>query len=278
MILSSAATSPHPAPSPEATEDGTARLQVPVQEIFSSIQGEAVYVGKRQVFVRFAHCHLKCRYCDTPMTTPSGQCQVETVPGSGAIELLPNPMTPEALLTQIGQLLPFSRHHGVSFTGGEPLLYHRFLRALFPQLQEQYGSQLRKPVYLETSGTQPEFLQAVLPWVDVIAMDIKLPSSTGEAAQFQQHALFYEVARSRPETQLFIKVIFNAQTTDEELDAIRAIVADRTLPLILQPETDLETRRIHVSPADVLRVEQALARDFEDVRVIPQTHKMLQVL
>src|ERR1700760_4825663 len=83
----------------------------PLQEIFSSIQGEGVYVGKRQVFVRFAHCHLKCAYCDTPMTTADGHCHVETPPGSGHIERHPNPLQPETLVTLITDLLQTSLHH-----------------------------------------------------------------------------------------------------------------------------------------------------------------------
>ncbi|MBN1405468.1 MAG: 7-carboxy-7-deazaguanine synthase QueE, partial [Candidatus Omnitrophica bacterium] len=36
-----------------------------VLEIFSSIQGEGIYVGERQIFIRFAGCNLNCVYCDT---------------------------------------------------------------------------------------------------------------------------------------------------------------------------------------------------------------------
>ena len=247
-----------------------ATATAPVQEVFSSVQGEAVYVGKRQIFVRFAHCHLKCAYCDTPMTTPTGQCHVESVPGSGQTDLLPNPFTPERLLEVLNGLLPQAHHHSISFTGGEPLLYHRFLREVFPHVPVK--------TYLETSGTQADFLSEVLPWTDIIAMDIKLPSATREAAQFENHRAFYEVARSRPETELFIKLIFNNQTSEEELEAVRAIVSDKSLPLILQPETSLETQHVTVNPANIFRVEQWLSRHFEDVRVIPQTHKMMRVL
>jgi len=35
-------------------------------EIFSSFQGEGTLVGRRQIFIRFAGCPLRCSYCDTP--------------------------------------------------------------------------------------------------------------------------------------------------------------------------------------------------------------------
>ncbi len=244
----------------------------PLQEIFSSIQGEGIYVGKRQVFVRFAHCHLKCAYCDTPMTSSNGQCNVEIKPGSGEMTDYPNPLQPNDLIGIIQGLLPQAKHHSVSFTGGEPLLYHQFLKAVFPAIQAV------SKTYLETSGTQPQFLESVLPWTDVIAMDIKLPSSTGEAPQFDNHARFYTVTQQNPATECFIKLIFNEKTSLQELEAVRAIVTNRETPIILQPETSLADRKVYIRPAKVFEVENYLAAHFSDVRVIPQTHKMLNVL
>ncbi len=241
----------------------------PLQEVFSSIQGEGIHVGKRQVFVRFAHCHLKCAYCDTPMTTADGQCHVETPPGSGQIVHYPNPMQPATLVTIIEHLLQTTRHHSVSFTGGEPLLYHAFLKDVLPHVQQH------APTYLETSGTQPEFLEEILPWTDIIAMDIKLPSATQEPPQYGNHAAFYRVAQQKT---CFVKIIFNNETTQEELDAVKAIVTNRQTPIILQPETNLDDRKVYLKPQRMLEIEQTLSAWFDDVRVIPQTHKMLNIL
>lgn len=246
----------------------------PVQEVFSSIQGEGIYVGKRQVFIRFAHCHLKCAYCDTPMTSADGRCHVEMRPGSGEMNAYANPLSPDTLAGLAIDLLRSARHHSVSLTGGEPLLYHGFLVQLLPLIRAIV------PTYLETSGTQPEFFQEVADWVDIVAMDIKLPSATGEPSRFEEHAAFYRLAR---EKECFIKLVFNARATLDELEAIRAIVTDRDRPIILQPETclpenGLANQTVHIPPRRLFEIENALSVWFEDVRVIPQTHKMLQVL
>jgi organic radical activating enzyme len=206
------------------------------------------------------------------MTSSTGKCHVEVTPGSGQMTLIENPMNPTEVLSVLQKLIPLAHHHSISFTGGEPLLYHRFLGELLPHLQPLC------PIYLETSGTQPAFLEAILPWVDIIAMDIKLPSATGEPAQFENHATFYQVAQTRPDTELFIKLIFTAETTSAELEAVREIVQDRAIPIILQPMTSLTDRTVHISPLDIFRIEQTLSQTFQDVRVIPQTHKMLNVL
>ena len=36
-----------------------------IKEIFTSIQGEGLYIGQKQIFVRFSRCNLSCAYCDT---------------------------------------------------------------------------------------------------------------------------------------------------------------------------------------------------------------------
>jgi 7-carboxy-7-deazaguanine synthase len=262
----------------DTSGQATLGLQAPVQEVFSSVQGEGVYVGKRQIFVRFAHCHLKCAYCDTPMTTPDGRCHVEPIPGHGKTLMLDNPLSAEALLGVLKPLLAQAKHHSISFTGGEPLLYHRYLQAVFKAIQQHHPS---VKTYLETSGTQPDFLETVLPVTDIIAMDIKLPSTTHEAPQFDNHQAFYQLAKTRPQTELFIKLIVNANTPPDELEAVRTIVTDTQTPIIIQPETLLQDGPAQLRPlppSHLLAMENTLAQWFADVRVIPQTHKMLQIL
>ena len=36
-----------------------------ISEIFYSLQGESSFAGKLCVFIRFAGCNLRCKYCDT---------------------------------------------------------------------------------------------------------------------------------------------------------------------------------------------------------------------
>ena len=46
-------------------------MKAPIIEVFSSIQGEGLLIGRRQIFVRFAGCNLNCNYCDTPESRKS---------------------------------------------------------------------------------------------------------------------------------------------------------------------------------------------------------------
>jgi hypothetical protein len=42
-----------------------AKLQLKINEIFLSVQGESTWVGLPCVFVRLTGCDLRCTYCDT---------------------------------------------------------------------------------------------------------------------------------------------------------------------------------------------------------------------
>ncbi|HWI54270.1 MAG TPA: 7-carboxy-7-deazaguanine synthase QueE, partial [Desulfobacteria bacterium] len=89
-------------------------------EIFSSVQGEGLYLGVKQIFIRFAGCNLKCKYCDTPFEPETG-FRVEVPAGSGRFDLYQNPVTPDQIIDIIKRLDP-QLCHSISLTGGEPLL------------------------------------------------------------------------------------------------------------------------------------------------------------
>ncbi|MFM7468273.1 MAG: 7-carboxy-7-deazaguanine synthase QueE [Vampirovibrionales bacterium] len=260
----------------------------PVQEVFSSTQGEGPFIGLRQLFVRFAHCHLKCAYCDTPMHTPTGEAHFAPLPDEVSHTSLEldrtlhaNPISMHLVfehLKTIHQALP---HHSVSFTGGEPLLYHKALSVLMPEVQ-----QLGMKTYLETSASQPEFLSNVLHACDILAADIKLPSATQEPALFQAHQETLRLAYPVIPT-IFVKLIFNDHTSEEEMRLAQEVLlkaaSTRTqayeTPIILQPETALDAPfRLKASQQTMFQHQALwLKAGFKEVRVIPQTHKVLAV-
>ena len=247
--------------------------QAIVQEVFSSIQGEGPWVGVRQLFIRLAHCHLACQYCDTPMTTPSGMAYIEVSPGRDHWDTYDNPMDVQRLLQACQGLLSTAAHHSVSLTGGEPLLYPDFAASLFQQVQA-----LGLKTYLETSGTQPLKLAPVLPYTDLIAMDIKLESATGYKTPWLRHQRFYEVATSRSSTKTVLKVIASDNTTPEELRQLAEYIPDVSASIFIQPVTSLTgEQRPTVGAVQLLSLQASLSEFYQDVRMIPQTHKWLSV-
>ena len=250
-------------------------------EVFSAIQGEGLNVGTRQIFIRFALCDLRCHFCDSAHTwsVPS-ICRIERSPGLRNFEVYDNPVSLDLLLQWVQQLDRPSLHDSISLTGGEPLLHSAFLLQFLPQLQKCTGL----PIYLETGGHRPQQLAMVLPHLNSVGMDLKLPSVSGES-YWQEHAEFLQLCY-QANVELFVKVIVSSETDIAELHQAAELVANVSpkIPLFLQPVTPLD--RIQKSeqvilaptPAQVLTWQAQIKQLLKHVRVVPQTHKMLNQL
>jgi len=237
-----------------------------VAEIFSGIQGEGVFVGRRQLFVRVADCNLACRYCDTKTMLHAAACRAETAAGARAFETIENPVGAETAAAVLARLNGGAAHHAVSFTGGEPLTSPAFIAALAKPARKA-----GLKVYLETNGTLPAALERVLGRVDIVAMDIKLRSATGERNRFAANREFLRIARRK---DVFVKVVFDRRIRDAEIRAVRDIVrsANKPVPLVLQP-----VHSAKLPEQFLLSLHGRFSRGLDDVRIIPQTHKTLQV-
>ena len=240
-------------------------------EIFSSIQGEGLLAGYRQIFIRLAGCNLDCDYCDTAFEK-TGDCRVETRPGSASFDLLPQPLSLNTLLDILkGWLsaLP-GAHHSASITGGEPLLSAGILKLWLPEIQSLL------PVHLETNGTLCDELEEVIQHVDYISMDMKLPSTSGSRDLWDLHHLFLQKARTK---KVSVKIVVGNDTDIAEILRVTDIIAsvDLATPLFIQPMM-LCNGTIAVSANHILHLQELASRRLPDVRVIPQMHKLLGAL
>ena len=218
-----------------------------IAEVFESIQGEGIYLGEKQVFVRFYGCNLKCRYCDTNL-----DCYTE--------------YTPRELLHEI----KVYRHkfHSVSFTGGEPLLQKDFLKEA---MRLTHHANLKN--YLETNGTLPRALEEVLDHVHIIAMDLKLPSSTGHKDLWKAQQDFLKVASKK---EVFLKAVICRSTKEEDLrEAIKLIKrTSRSAFLVLQPNS-LENGRGLLDKCESFK--SICWQEKVSTCIIPQIHKKIGV-
>lgn len=247
-------------------------LTAPLVEIFSSIQGEGIHVGRRQIFLRLAGCNLSCPYCDQPeaRTVPK-TCLVEQTPGARDFVKLPNPVTVQKATDAVLALNRAVRHHAVAITGGEPLLRPEFLAALLPRIRR---GKLR--ILLETNATRPNAMRALLPALDIVSIDIKLKSATGRRMPAGQHRACLRLA-ARARVEAYVKAVVTEKTTTREIASAAKLIRQvkRTVPLILQPVTYTQKNSLKPpSPEAMLQLQNAAARLLTDVRVIPQTHKM----
>lgn len=229
-----------------------------IKEIFLSIQGEGPYIGHRQLFVRFCGCNLDCAYCDTDFSIKD--CYVEYESGTGELTRLRNPIEDDELVTIIKK---FRNYHSISLTGGEPLLSYKSLQYILPKL----GS---KKIYLETNGTLSAELGKVVELVDVISMDIKVPSSTGGKSYLREHHDFIEVAL-RAGKEIFAKAVVTEKISRTEIEYLKQI--SNKIPLIVQPITTQDSKLV-LSKKKLFQISEKIP----EARVIPQTHNYLGIL
>ena len=236
-------------------------------EIFSSAQGEGKYTGCRQVFIRTADCNLHCAYCDTNFNR-ADFCNVETSAGSMEFTQIKNPVDAAQVVDIVKNFCEQVPTHSVSFTGGEPLLHGEFIVDVAAALKKVCNVK----IFLETNGTLADELEKILSAVDIISMDIKFPSVTG-VNLFERHKEFLNVARTK---DVYVKAVISAETSREEFLKAVDIVAEvspDTL-FVLQPVTP--TGNVKAASAKKVLDFQALAlKKLRDVRIIPQTHKLV---
>ncbi|MCM8801302.1 MAG: 7-carboxy-7-deazaguanine synthase QueE [Candidatus Omnitrophica bacterium] len=223
-------------------------MKARIAEIFRGIQGEGIYLGRKQIFVRFFGCNLNCQFCDTKLDSF-------------------REYQPEELLQE---LRSFNKEdiHSISFTGGEPLLQKDFLKEYLRSIQQKDFK-----IYLETNGTLPEELSQIIDYIDIIAMDIKLPSSTGLKDFLPLHKEFLKVALKK---EVFIKTVICKSTIQKDLlNAVQLTESiDERIPFVLQPnffEMD-ETLMHKLSYFKCLCLKR-----LKNVMIIPQMHKLVGI-
>lgn len=220
-------------------------MKAKISEIFKSIQGEGIYQGEEQIFVRFYGCNLRCIFCDTKLESY-------------------NEKTVEEVFEKI---CSFDSSAAVSLTGGEPLLNWKFIKLLSPLL-----CSAGKSIHLETNGILYHNLKEVIDCIDVVAMDFKFPSSTGAGEFWKEHREFLKIALQK---QVFIKAVIGKDTTCEDVFESIKIVKElkANIPFILQPENPFENLLV----PKLTHFKDIYKSKDMDVMILPQLHKMLGI-
>lgn len=248
-------------------------MNVPILEIFSSIQGEGLFIGSRQLFLRFARCNLSCGYCDTSIDDKGASCKAEVIPGSKEFTYLPWPLEVKHIMEFICENYNLSKHHSISITGGEPLVHCLVLKEMLPEIKN-----IKQKVFLETNGTLYEELKQIIDYVDFVSMDIKFPGVSKIKPCWYEHEKFLEVVLNS-KAYLYVKIVVSSSVNLDELKtAFKLIKKKRTdITVVLQPVI-LKEKTLFPTSKQLL-YWQELALDYvNDVRIIPQAHKLLDLL
>ncbi len=130
------------------------------------------YPGKIACVIFIGGCNLRCPFChNLDLVLPE------------LLEKIPD-IPVEQIIEELKKRKGFI--DGVSFTGGEPLLFVG-LPDLFKKIKKETGLDIK----LDTNGTLPDDLRKILPLVDYISMDIKsspekYSAATGNKTTFEK--------------------------------------------------------------------------------------------
>jgi 7-carboxy-7-deazaguanine synthase len=211
-----------------STRDGKLRIA----EIFSSVQGEGIWVGVPSTFVRVSGCNLRCVWCDTPYAS----------------------WRPEGPTIEVKDIVEQIERAGVDhvvLTGGEPMLFDP-IEDLAATLKDKGHT-----ITIETAGTIYRSMEC-----DLMSISPKLSNSTpvDDLTWRARH----ESARINPtvlqalidEYPYQLKFVVNPEEGDDLIE-IEDILAElkhvQSSRVLLMPEgTDSETlnrrARLLVSP------------------------------
>ena len=270
----------------------TPRALAPVMEVFASIQGEGAHVGEPQVLLRLRGCPLRCRWCDTPGSWALGTRDRARIAAAAGERRRDPWTTPYQAACWVAEVEP-GEPRTVSVTGGEPLLWPGFLLGLPPVLGP-------RRLHLETAGAHPETLARVLPAVDHVSLDLKLPAdldppvppdpelATRVGAVPSREPSPADPAAWRAARRASLKLVAGGDAAAKLVVAGERRAADYAplledlariapdLPLFLQPVTPMGG-----VPAPGAELLAALVEDALDlglaVRVVPQVHRALRV-
>jgi 7-carboxy-7-deazaguanine synthase len=229
-----------------------------VSEIFTSIEGEGIFVGKKTLFIRFSGCHLKCRWCDTKYALPldSGtEYQIDEI---------------EDLI--IRELQPFT--YKVNFTGGEPLLQTDAVIKLADFIKKQTNLK----TYIESSCFNSELFSKVLPYIDICKIEFKTDDSKVVENEVYDSLLLNEIkclelaVKSNKTT--YIKIVLTNSTNLESFKNLvynisKKIRVSDIVGFIIQPSHGVDQPTVN-KLLDTYDIVQPM---FPEVRIIPQLHK-----
>lgn len=235
-------------------------------EVFTSVQGEGLFIGRRQIFVRFACCNLDCPYCDTKYAFSKPHfVKFENAPFSSNFYEERNPIPAFRLNEYIELCFTLDPTiHSVSLTGGEPLLQEEFLEFFLKNYKHD------RYFILETNGSLPEHLNKVIDLIDFLSIDIKLFYLKDNNFLNKQRDFFKISARKPTQAKIVI-------TKNDTLDSFQPVFsvlkeASTELPIIIQPDTN-ERPDIRL----LFMLQKEAGKYFKNVLIIPQIHPFLGI-
>lgn len=198
------------------------------------------FPGKLASVVFLGGCNLRCPFCHNPELVKSELLEKQPV------------IRGDELIENIKKRSNFIE--GVTFTGGEPLLYDN-LEYLLKNIQNMTDLSIK----IDTNGTLPDRLEELLEYVDYISMDIKSSPDKYKIATGGK-ANFSDIEKS-------IKFTRNFENYEFRTTLVPGIVDKDDIAIILKIMGGV--RRYVIQR---FRNDRTLSPEFKDIQPYPEKY------
>lgn len=234
-------------------------MKVRIFEIFTSVEGEGILYGTKTLFVRLAGCPFTCFYCDT----------VESLPLDSGKEY-----SIEEAKTLINDKLEKNTYK-VNFTGGDPLVQSEAVLEL-----AKYVKSKNIPTYLESSCYDSKKFASVLPHIDFVKIEFKTPDAEfvdeKHYSKLIENAIECLKASVESKKTTYIKIVVSSKTQLESLKNLLGMIfetisKEQISGFIIQPTYGIAEPSLD----QLLKLYDLVFPYYEEVRVVPQLHKLI---
>lgn len=178
-----------------------------------------------RTIVFFKGCALRCRWCCNPESQKS---EIQTMMQNGKEKIIGRDITVREVIDIVKQDLPYYRRSGggMTLSGGELLCQSDFAYALLRSAKEAAIN-----TAVETTGFAPyEKIEKLLPYIDVVLMDIKhMDSKKHQEFTTQPNERILEnavkIAENANKLIIRVPVVPTFNDTEAEIDAIAAFAS-----------------------------------------------------
>lgn len=235
-------------------------MKIYINEIFTSIEGEGIYLGTKTLFIRLAGCPLRCFWCDTPYALSlydGKEYEVEE-----ALKVIDDSIKAKTFKANL--------------TGGEPLLQYKAVYEIAKHLKER-----GLVTYLESSCYDAKRFAYLLPWIDICKIEFKMKGSAAvkdeDYDRLIDETLLCLDAAIENKKIAYIKIVISNR---DNLTDIRNVIGKIFKRLngatihgfVLQPAYGAEP-----SMEQLLHAYDEVYEHYMDVRIIPQIQKVMNI-
>ncbi len=234
-------------------------MKVRIFEIFTSVEGEGILYGTKTLFVRLSGCPFTCFYCDTKESLPLDSGKEYEI--QEACNLIDSNLRRQT--------------YKVNFTGGDPLIQHEAVAELAKFVQSK-----KIPTYLESSCFDVDRFNHVLPFIDIVKIELKTKDSEFVDSQHYEKLIESSInclkSSVNAKKTTYIKIVVSSRTELKEFSNLvenifSSISKNQIDGFVIQPTYGIAEPSLDL----LLNLYDIVYPYYIDVKVVPQLHKFI---